>query len=148
MKTLFKISSGLVLASLTVVPLLVLAAGITGPAESCVMRSTVEDCPADGQVANFQTSYTAGNTATPGKISGATCCLMSAISNITNWIFLIFMGVAVIMVIIGGFFMVTSAGNPEQFGKGRTLVIYALIGVIIALLAKFVPGIAKFIVGF
>jgi len=147
MKILFKISSGLTLASLLIVPFLAFAV-IVGPAESCVMRSTEEDCPADGSVADFQTSYTAGSAATPGKISGATCCLMSAIKNITNWIFLIFMGVAVIMVIIGGFFMVTAAGNPAQFGQGRQLIIYALIGVIVALSAKFVPGIAKFIIGF
>ncbi len=140
MKNLFKILSGLTLLSLAILPLST-SATIT-PEQiptSCVIRIQVENCPAEGSPADYNTKF--------GNMTGAMCCLMSTIYNITNWIFMILMAVAVVMVIIGGFFMVTAAGNPEGFTKGRMLVIYALIGVVVALLAKFIPGIAKFIIG-
>ncbi len=86
MKTLFKISSGIVLASLALVPILAFA-DITAPVESCNMRYTVEDCPAIGLSADFDTNY--------GKQTGAVCCLMSTIGYITQWVFLILMAVAV-----------------------------------------------------
>lgn len=142
MKNLFKISSGLILGISIVVPLIISAA-ITAPNTGCTVATGtgINECEL---VANNTVTYDQNLT---NGVTGSVCCLMSTIVRLTNWIFLILMAVAVIFVIIGGFFMITAAGNPEQFSKGRQFVIYALIGIVVALLAKFVPGIAKFIVG-
>lgn len=162
MKTLFKISSGLVLLSLLALPFLVSAD--VGPGSCCVLKGKV-----NLQGFNFRTNTggtTTGGVLEAGTIVGdstaGTCgvgtpstdtpdwgiiCLLGTIYGITNWIFVILMGVAVIFIIVGGFFMVTAAGNPEQFGKGRQLVIYAIIGMIVALAAKYIPSIARFIIG-
>ncbi len=43
--------------------------------------------------------------------------------------------IAVLFIIYGGFQYVTSAGNQEQAEKGRSTVVYAIIGLIIAILA-------------
>lgn len=94
-------------------------------------------CPGVNNVAIYDTKY--------GSINGAMCCLMSNIYYITNLVFLVLTALAVIMIIVAGFFMVTAAGKPEQFGKGRQLAIYAIIGILVALLARLVPGLAKFI---
>ena len=42
---------------------------------------------------------------------------------------------AVIMIIIGGLTMVTSAGNSEKVSKARARVIYSLVALVIAALA-------------
>lgn len=44
--------------------------------------------------------------------------------------------VAVIMIILGGFKLVTSGSNPQDVAKARETIIYAIVGVIIALLAQ------------
>jgi len=43
--------------------------------------------------------------------------------------------VAVLFVVIGGFMYITSAGNEEQASKGRKTVTYAIVGVVITILA-------------
>ena len=45
--------------------------------------------------------------------------------------------VAVIMIIIGGFFYITSAGNPDRAKQGKNYVAYAVGGFIVFLLAKY-----------
>ena len=75
------------------------------------------------------------------------CCLLNTIYNVTNWIFVILVGIVMIFVIMGAFILVTAAGSPEKVTSGRNYVLYAAIGLIVAFLAKAVPGIVKIIVG-
>lgn len=50
--------------------------------------------------------------------------------------FLGFLGlVAVIMVIYGGVLYVTAAGNQENIDKGKKIIMYAVVGIVIILLA-------------
>jgi len=74
-------------------------------------------------------------------------CFTSTIYVVTNWIFFIMMTLAVILIIIGGATYMLSGGDPTKAGKGKSLITYALIGLAIALVAKFVPPIVKFILG-
>ena len=51
-------------------------------------------------------------------------------------LFLTFSGaVAIVFVIIGGFFYITAQGNEEQAEKGKTTLINAIIGVVIIIMA-------------
>ncbi len=68
--------------------------------------------------------------------------IMPALTRITNWIFAILMIVASIMIIVGGFYFVTAAGNDEIIKKAKTILTYAIAGMIVALLAR---GIVAFI---
>ncbi len=43
--------------------------------------------------------------------------------------------IAIIFVMVGGYMYITSAGNEEQAGKGRKTVVYALIGMVIIIMA-------------
>ena len=43
--------------------------------------------------------------------------------------------VAVVFVIIGGFMLMTSSGDPNRVASGRTTIINAVIGLVIAVLA-------------
>ena len=75
------------------------------------------------------------------------CCMLNTIYVATNWLFMILMLVAVIMIVVGGFLFITASGDPEKAGKAKTYIVYALIGIAIALFAKILPAIIKFIMG-
>ncbi len=54
---------------------------------------------------------------------------------VLNWIFSIIGIVAVIMIILGGFTMMTSSGDPGKVKKGKDTILYGVIGLVVALLA-------------
>jgi hypothetical protein len=60
----------------------------------------------------------------------------SVITTITNWFFGIVLLIAAIMLIAAGFTYVTSAGNEAKVKSAMNMLLYALVGVGIALLAK------------
>lgn len=62
--------------------------------------------------------------------------LINLIERIGNWIFTALLAVAVVFLIMAGFYFVTAGGDPESVNKARRMVISALIGVAIALLAR------------
>lgn len=50
--------------------------------------------------------------------------------------FLMFLGfIATLMIIYGGILYVTSAGNEENAKKGKTIILYAAVGIVIILLS-------------
>ena len=57
------------------------------------------------------------------------------VQKVLNWIFGIIGIVAVVMIIIGGFNMMTSSGDPGKVKKGKDTILYGIIGLVIALLA-------------
>jgi hypothetical protein len=50
------------------------------------------------------------------------------------------------MAIYGGFNIVTSSGDPKKMETGRKIFTFALIGLVIALIAKFLPYVIIFFV--
>ena len=48
-----------------------------------------------------------------------------------------------ILVIVGGFQMMTAAGDPEKFSKGKKTLLYAAIGFAVLLFATSVPPLIK-----
>lgn len=54
---------------------------------------------------------------------------------VINWMLGIAFGVAVLFLIIGGFWYITSAGNEETAEKGKGTVINAIIGIVIIILS-------------
>ena len=75
------------------------------------------------------------------------CCLLNTLYSITDWIFVILMGLVGIFVIMGAFILLTAAGAPEKVVSGRNYILYAAIGMVVAFLAKAVPNMIKLIVG-
>jgi len=84
---------------------------------------------------------------TDGNTTCGLCCLLNSIRTVTNWIFFIMMTLAVILIIIGGATYMLSGGDPTKAGKGKSLITYAIIGLAIALVARFIPPIVVFILG-
>jgi hypothetical protein len=71
---------------------------------------------------------------TTGDIAGATS-IGSLIVGVIRFLMGILMVVAILMIIIGGFMYVTSAGSEERAKSGRKTVMYALMGVAVVILA-------------
>ena len=62
--------------------------------------------------------------------------LVDIINKIGNWIFVTLLAVAGVMMIYAGFLWVTAGGNPEGATKGKQMLTNAIIGLVVALLAK------------
>ena len=66
--------------------------------------------------------------------------LLAIIDVITNWIFAGFVVIAVVMVILAALQFVTGGGDPLKVSEARKKLIWAAVGVGVALMAKgFVP---------
>jgi len=69
------------------------------------------------------------------------------IERIGNWIFSFLLVVAGVFIIYAGFLWVTAGGNPENVTKAKTMLINALVGVAIALVAKGLVMVIRGVIG-
>ena len=62
--------------------------------------------------------------------------LWEALERVTNYLFALLIVVAAIFLIAAAFQFITAQGDPEKVKKARDYVLYALIGVVVGVLAK------------
>lgn len=65
------------------------------------------------------------------------------IANITTWVLGFSAAVAVLFLIIGGLQYITASGNEKRAGAAKNTILYAVIGLIIILLAYVVVAFLK-----
>jgi len=70
--------------------------------------------------------------------SSAGDSVTSIIRKVINVLSVIIGAIAVVMIIIGGFRYITSAGNPEQAKGARSTILYAIIGLVIVAVAQII----------
>lgn len=61
---------------------------------------------------------------------------LKVMNRLVDWLFSILLIFAAIMIVVAGFYFVTASGDPEAVAKARHFVMYALIGVLVAFLAR------------
>ena len=61
--------------------------------------------------------------------------LSQLIRNIANIAIALVGTVALLFLIIGGFYYITSAGNPDNVGKAKQTILYSIIGLILAIVS-------------
>lgn len=67
----------------------------------------------------------------------AICCGPGTILyNVTNWLFTILLVVAAIFIIVAAYMFVTASGDPDKTKTARNFVLYALVGVLVAIGAR------------
>jgi hypothetical protein len=86
-----------------------------------------------------------GPVTLPNPISATS--FTQVVTSITNFLFLIAVPLTAIMALIGGFQMITAAGNPEKFAAGRKTLTYAVIGFVVVLIAGGVSAIIQNLLG-
>ncbi|MFA5013628.1 MAG: pilin [Candidatus Paceibacterota bacterium] len=79
--------------------------------------------------------------------SCAICCLFNSIYVVVDWIFAILMVVVALMIILGAVTFVTSAGDPNKTGTAKNYILWAVIGLIVALFARAIPPLVKLVIG-
>ncbi len=63
-----------------------------------------------------------------------------AIERITRVAFTILISLSVLFIIIAAFYFVTASGNDDTLGKARKMLLYAVLGIILAILAQGLVG--------
>jgi drug/metabolite transporter (DMT)-like permease len=75
------------------------------------------------------------------------CCLLNGIYNITDWVFVVLMAVSSLMIIWGAVLFTISSGDPEKTTNARNLIIFAAVGIAVALFSRAIPPAVKMIIG-
>jgi len=71
------------------------------------------------------------------------CCLVDSIYNVTDWLFYVLMAGIAILFILAGFFFITAGGDTTKISQSKRFVLYGIIGLILALMARIIPAIIK-----
>lgn len=118
------------------------------PLVANAQEKLVEQCTLIVDLSDVDTACTKGATvsALTTKAWGM-CCALNAVYKITNWIFIVLVFLAVIFFLIGAYTLITAAGDPTKVASGRNYILYAIIGLAVAFLARAVPSVAKAIIG-
>ena len=77
----------------------------------------------------------------------STLNVMTVLERIVDWLFTILLVVAAIFIVIAAFYFVTASGNPETISKARNFVLYALVGVAVAVASRGLVTLVRTIVG-
>ncbi|KPJ55220.1 hypothetical protein AMJ47_01825 [Parcubacteria bacterium DG_72] len=73
--------------------------------------------------------------------------IFTALATLTDYLFTILLIVAVIFLIIAAFTFISASGDPDKVGKARNFVLYALIGIAVAVAAKGLVALIQTIMG-
>jgi len=65
------------------------------------------------------------------------------IGSIVNWVFKIALVVAPLMIMIGGFYLITAAGDPEKVNTGKKIITWTIVGIFVVLLATSVRSVIE-----
>ena len=107
----------------SLVPRSLLAAAPAGETIRLAQASDVSD--GLGKVKGPFSGLTTFDTSNPYKFAAGIIKVMLQVG---------FM-VAVVFVVVGGYFFITARGNQEQSARGRRTIIYALIGIAVMIMA-------------
>jgi len=116
--------------------------------DGCKLKNTSRmptdlTCNTTIQTVNGQTSYYClYNDGDCGM-----CCLLNGVYNITDWVFVILMAISSLMIIWGAVLFTTSGGDPNKTGSARQLILFAAVGIAVALFARAIPPAVKMIIG-
>ena len=69
--------------------------------------------------------------------------VVNTIDNIANALFTIFVAVTVFFVLYAAYLYLKSGGEPEETGEARNYLIFAAVGVAVAIFARVLPGLVE-----
>ena len=111
------------------------------------------DCTCSYGGGSGGTTTEGGGTTTTGGSTGGTIpnpinstSFTELFNAVIDWIINIALVLAPLIIVYGGFLHITSAGDPAKSSQGKKVILYAAIGLIVALLAKSLIGILEGIV--
>jgi len=69
---------------------------------------------------------------------GVWIALLNFLSNSFFWLLLIAGFAGTIAIIVGGYYLLTSGGNPQRAGQGKSYILWAIVGIVIVALARLI----------
>jgi len=66
---------------------------------------------------------------------------------ITNYIFYLAIIIAPVMIIIGAFMFMTSAGDPKKVSTGKNIILWTVVGLAVILFSKGIMSLIKSVLG-
>ena len=117
--------------------------GVPGEVRECRIRhaNTVRilydgrsACPARGGTADLRGAQ-------------AICCVFDTLYVVTDWVFWAVMLLVMLFIILGAFFITTAGGNDEKVGKGKKFIIFAVVGAVVGMMARIIPGLVASMMG-
>jgi len=89
-----------------------------------------------------------GGTGGPELVNPlGTTSIVQIINNVLNYLIYISVPILAIMILVGGFQILTARDNPEKITSGRKTIMYAVVGFTIILISKGVALIILKIMG-
>lgn len=76
----------------------------------------------------------------------ATCCFLDSIYTFSDWLFMAFFVLTVIIFGIAAYFFLFSGGDPQKVSKAKSFLLYGAIAVALVVLSKVIPATIKAIV--
>jgi hypothetical protein len=137
-KRMKKIFSTLILISLLSI-ILIPAAASAQPVDSCTIRHE--------QVADFDPLCTPGVVNESVTSAWGMCCMLDAIYTVIDWVFFGLVAAVSLFTVWGAYDILTAAGDAERYGKGRQRIMWAMIGLAVALLSRAIPSLVTTIIG-
>lgn len=153
-----KILLGLATLALIALPFFVLAqVPVAQPSTCCVLGHDIDPYSAGDIVADpsldpaVDSCWAKGVEHGPGTYTvdadWGGYCTMDTVYTVTDWIFWIFLAFVVIMGVITGFMFMTAGGDPAKIEKARGMIMYLVIGVVVAVIVKLIPALTRTIIG-
>ncbi len=120
--------------------------------------STTDQCVAQLPSFGWDNAVCTGNATKPGSCIEAPVDeiprgpqnpdeLIAVTKVVTNWIFMGFSALAVIFIILAGWQFIAHGGEPQAVSQARSKLMYAAIGIAIALISQGIVPVIKAIVG-
>ena len=69
------------------------------------------------------------------------------INAIINWLFALALVLVPLVIVVAGYFFVSSQGDPAKVTQARNMVIYALVGLLIIMISKGIIALIRRIIG-
>ena len=76
----------------------------------------------------------------------ATCCFLDSIYTFSDWLFMAFFALTVIIIGIAAYFFLFSGGEPQKVSKAQNFLLYGVVAVVLVILSKVIPAVIKAIV--
>lgn len=73
--------------------------------------------------------------------------ILDIIKNIVNWVFAIFLGISALFIILAAFQFLTAGGDTQKVSGARDKLLYAAIGIGVAVLSRAVVPVVRNILG-
>ena len=74
-------------------------------------------------------------------------CTMDTVYTVTDWIFWAFLALVIIMGVVIGLQFMTAGGDPGKVEKARGMIVYLVVGIVVAVIVKVIPALTRSIVG-